>query len=88
MKPNNPFLISGYYSPEYFCDRNRESQTIINALYNGRGITLIAPRRIYVRRADRCTESDCRTRASGGRGDAQRDFRLPEIGGQALLYRH
>jgi len=46
MKPNNPFLISGYYSPEYFCDRNRESQTIINALYNGRGITLIAPRRM------------------------------------------
>ena len=21
MKPNNPFLISGYYSPEFFCDR-------------------------------------------------------------------
>ncbi len=46
MKPNNPFLISGYYSPEYFCDRETETQTITNALYNGRNITLIAPRRI------------------------------------------
>lgn len=46
MKPNNPFLISGYYSPEYFCDRNRETQTITDALYNGRSITLIAPRRM------------------------------------------
>ncbi len=46
MKPNNPFLISGYYSPEYFCDRETEMQTITNALYNGRNITLIAPRRM------------------------------------------
>lgn len=46
MKPNNPFLISGYYSPEYFCDRERETQTITDALYNGRNITLIAPRRM------------------------------------------
>nr|DAG24658.1 MAG TPA: AAA ATPase [Caudoviricetes sp.] len=46
MKPNNPFLISGYYSPEYFCDRERESATMIDALHNGRNLTLIAPRRI------------------------------------------
>ncbi len=46
MKPNNPFLISGYYSPEYFCDRKRENETIKNALCNGRNITLIAPRRM------------------------------------------
>ena len=25
MKPNNPFLIAGYYSPEFFCDRKRET---------------------------------------------------------------
>lgn len=46
MKPNNPFLITGYYSPEYFCDRTQESDTMISALHNGRNITLIAPRRI------------------------------------------
>ncbi|WP_251622971.1 AAA family ATPase [Odoribacter lunatus] len=46
MKPNNPFLISGYYSPDYFCDREQETKTIVDALHNGRNITLIAPRRI------------------------------------------
>lgn len=46
MKPNNPFLISGYHSPEYFCDRISQSKTISDALYNGRNITLIAPRRM------------------------------------------
>lgn len=46
MKPNNPFLISGYYSPEYFCDREGESATIIDALHNERNLTLIAPRRM------------------------------------------
>lgn len=46
MKPNNPFLITGYYGPDYFCDRRQETQTMINALQNGRNITLIAPRRM------------------------------------------
>lgn len=46
MKPNNPFLITGYHSPEYFCDRKEETETMINALHNGRNITLIAPRRM------------------------------------------
>lgn len=46
MKPNNPFLITGYYSPDYFCDRVVESETMINALHNGRNVTLIAPRRM------------------------------------------
>lgn len=46
MKPNNPFLISGYYGPEFFCDRETETATIIDALHNGRNITLIAPRRM------------------------------------------
>lgn len=46
MNINNPFLISGYHSPAYFCDRAKETQTIINALHNGRDITLIAPRRM------------------------------------------
>lgn len=46
MKPNNPFLIEGYCSPDFFCDREIETKTIIDALYNERNITLIAPRRI------------------------------------------
>ena len=46
MKPNNPFLIAGYYSPEYFCDRENSTVTIIGALQNGRNITLISPRRM------------------------------------------
>lgn len=46
MIPNNPFLISGYHSPEYFCDRKQETAKIIDGLYNGRNITLIAPRRM------------------------------------------
>ena len=46
MKPNNPFLISGYHGPEFFCDRKQETTTILNALHNGRNLTLIAPRRM------------------------------------------
>ena len=46
MRPNNPFLISGYYSPEFFCDRERETETILDALYNGRNLTLMSPRRM------------------------------------------
>lgn len=46
LKPNNPFLIAGYHSPEYFCDREQETATIVDALHNGRNITLISPRRM------------------------------------------
>ncbi|MBR4974843.1 MAG: ATP-binding protein, partial [Bacteroidales bacterium] len=46
MIPNNPFLISGYHSPEYFCDRKQETAKITDGLHNDRNITLIAPRRM------------------------------------------
>ena len=46
MKPNNPFLVYGYHSPAYFCDRETETQKIISALNNERNLTLIAPRRM------------------------------------------
>lgn len=46
MKPSNPFLITGYHSPEYFCDREAETATLLSALHNGRNVTLIAPRRM------------------------------------------
>ena len=45
-KINNPFLISGYQGPKYFCDREPEAGRIISALTNDRNITLISPRRI------------------------------------------
>lgn len=43
---NNPFVPYGYKGPEYFCDREKETETIITALHNERSITLIAPRRM------------------------------------------
>ena len=46
MKPRNPFLVSGYHSPEYFCDREQETSALISALRNERNVTLVAPRRM------------------------------------------
>lgn len=42
----NPFLISGYVSPEYFCDRNKEKKAILANIENGRNTALISPRRM------------------------------------------
>lgn len=42
---NNPFLITGYVSPDYFCNRVEEVESMTDALKNGRDITLISPRR-------------------------------------------
>ncbi|MDR1725762.1 MAG: ATP-binding protein, partial [Bacteroidales bacterium] len=44
-KPYNPFLIAGYFSPDYFCDRETEKDKIISALENDRNVSLISPRR-------------------------------------------
>ena len=44
--PPNPFLLTGYISPAYFCDREHETQKLISALHNGRNVTLISPRRM------------------------------------------
>ncbi|MDR3217835.1 MAG: ATP-binding protein [Dysgonamonadaceae bacterium] len=43
--PNNPFLVAGYNSPNYFCGRELETEKIISALENDRNISLISPRR-------------------------------------------
>lgn len=45
LKPHNPFLIAGYYSPTYFCDRESETDKIISSLKNERNISLMSPRR-------------------------------------------
>lgn len=46
MKPENPFLVSGYYSAEYFCNREKETERVIHALANGRNITIFSIRRL------------------------------------------
>lgn len=45
-KLSNPFLVYGYESPEYFCDRERETSQLIDNLRNGWNVTLISPRRM------------------------------------------
>lgn len=42
----NPFIISGYISPEYFCDREKEASRILDAINNRRHLTLFSPRRM------------------------------------------
>lgn len=42
----NPFLVYGYQSPTYFCDREVETQDLLEALQNGRNVSLISPRRM------------------------------------------
>ncbi len=42
---DNPFPITGYEKPEYFCDREKELQHIVKATANKRNITLFANRR-------------------------------------------
>ena len=45
-KFSNPFLVYGYESPEYFCDREAESAQLISDLGNGWNVTLFSPRRM------------------------------------------
>ncbi len=45
-RPNNPFLTKGYISPLYFCDRQKETIAIMEALTNGRNITLYGRRKL------------------------------------------
>ena len=41
----NPFVTKGYVGPEYFCDREKETQDVISLLRNGNNIALISQRR-------------------------------------------
>ena len=45
-KPENPFLISGYHCPDYFCDRKNETTRLLNNIQNGQNVTLTSVRRI------------------------------------------
>lgn len=42
----NPFVLRGYVSDEYFCDREQETADLIQEIANGNNVSLIAPRRI------------------------------------------
>ena len=43
---NNPFVTNGYVAPEYFCDREKETEKIVSLLTNENNVALISPRRI------------------------------------------
>ena len=42
----NPFLLKGYHSPKYFCNRKEESGTLISAIRNSQDIILFGYRRL------------------------------------------
>lgn len=42
----NPFIIAGYEGDAYFCDREKETDKLLEAVENGRNVTLLAARRI------------------------------------------
>ena len=43
---NNPFITNGYSAPEYFCDRQRETEMLTRLLTNENNVALISPRRL------------------------------------------
>jgi len=42
----NPFLIKGYKSPDYFCDRKNETAKMLDAIENSRSLVLLSERRL------------------------------------------
>jgi hypothetical protein len=46
MSVKNPFVISGYVSPYYFCDREEEAKTLVRYLTNNRNTAIISTRRM------------------------------------------
>lgn len=46
IKLDNPFVVIGYSGPDYFCDREKETERLISALKNGWNVSLISPRRL------------------------------------------
>jgi AAA+ ATPase superfamily predicted ATPase len=45
-KLSNPFVTGGYIGPEYFCDREKEADLLMNAIASKRNVTLISLRRM------------------------------------------
>ena len=42
----NPFFIGRYAGARYFCDRVKETETLVKHIRNGRNVALISPRRL------------------------------------------
>lgn len=42
----NPFVTKGYAGPEYFCDRVKETEQLVELTANGNNMALISPRRV------------------------------------------
>jgi len=42
----NPFVTKGYSGPEYFCDRQKETEDLVRLLVNENNMALISPRRL------------------------------------------
>lgn len=45
-KPSTPFPLTGYYGPEYFCDRQEETKVLADNIRAGMSTVLTAQRRI------------------------------------------
>ena len=43
---DNPFPITGYEKPEYFCDREKEARRLVSAIANKRNTTLFSDRKV------------------------------------------
>lgn len=43
---SNPFVIGKYVDKEYFCDRVKESETLVHHIENGRNVTIMSERRL------------------------------------------
>ena len=42
----NPFFIGRYVDKQYFCDRVKDTETLVRHILNGRNVALISPRRL------------------------------------------
>ncbi len=46
MNASNPFILKGYISPEYFCDRESETEFLKQSALNARNLVLFSKRRM------------------------------------------
>ena len=42
----NPFIVTGYIKPEYFCDREQEAKRVIDCMTSGENMVIMSPRRL------------------------------------------
>lgn len=42
----NTIIVSGYVSPEFFCNREKGTAELTGSLLNGRNMVIVSPRRM------------------------------------------